>query len=110
MSNYFIVDTQSDYKSFADIKNIRNLLTEILFDDAISCKDDVDIVIQNLRIMRELAEHENISISFLKSHLESYGYKIIDLLELQRDLEDIKQFVGKDELFNEVINLINKGE
>lgn len=108
--NYFIVDSQSDYKSFADIKSIRNLLIEVLFDDALSCKDDVDIVIQNLRIMRELAERENISISFLEGHLESYGYKIIDLMQLERDLEDIKQFVGKDELFDEVINLINKGE
>ena len=29
--NYFIVDTQSDYKSFADIKDIRNLLIDVLF-------------------------------------------------------------------------------
>lgn len=108
--NYFIVDLQSDYKSFADIKNIRNLLIEVLFDDALSCKDDVDIVIQNLRIMRELAEHENISISFLEGHLESYGYKIIDLMQLERDLEDIKQLVGKENLFDEIINIISKGE
>lgn len=108
--NYFIVDLQSDYKAFADIKKIRELLIEVLFDDAYSCKDDADIVIQNLRIMRELAEHENISINFLEGHLESYGYKIIDLMQLERDLEDIKQFVGKENLFDEIIKLINEGE
>lgn len=108
--NYFIVDLQSDYKAFGDYKSIKSLLIELLYDDTFSNRNDEDIVMNNLKIIRRLAEEYSTPISFLVRELESYGYKVIDLLELQRDLEDIKQFVGKDELFDEVINLINKGE
>lgn len=108
--NYFIVDLQSDYKAFADIKKIRNLLIEVLYDDTLSNKSDEDIVMQNLKTMRRLAEENCTSINFLESELGSYGYKIIDLMQLQRDLEDIKQFVGKENLFDEIIKLISEGE
>lgn len=108
--NYFIVDLQSDYKAFADIKEIRRLLVDVLYDDTLSCKDDPDIVVQNLKVLTELAKYENLSISILEDNLKSYGYKVIDLMELERNLEDIKHLVGHENTFDEIIKLIDKGE
>lgn len=108
--NYFIVDLQSDYKKFADIKEIRKLLIDVLYDDTLSCRDNPDVVMQNVKVLIDLAKYENVSITILENNLKSYDYKIIDLMQLERDLEDIKQLVGKENLFDEIINIINKGE
>lgn len=107
MNRYFIVDLQSDYKSFTDFEDLKELLVENVIRDTKENIKDENIVLNNLEHLEKLTDI-HISLSYLIDNLESFGYKIIDLLQLQKDLEDIKQFIGNDSDFNKVISLINE--
>lgn len=108
--NYFIVDLYSDYKAFMEYKDLRELLIERIVDDVRSNKNELEIITNDFDLMTRLAEEKFTPLEFIIASLKDFGYKVIDLMELQRDLEDIKQFVGHDTVFDEIIKLIDKGE
>ena len=103
---YFLVDLYSDYKEFMDYKDLRVLLIERIVDDVRSNKNELEIVTNNFDLMTRLAEEKFTRLDFIIANLKDFGYKVIDLMELERDLEDIKQFVGYDNVFDEIIKLI----
>lgn len=107
---YFIVDLIGDYKAFANYDDIKNLLIEKTIDDTKMNLDDENIIKANLKILETLAKDNCQSLKYIEERLDSFGYKIIDLLQLERDLEDLKQFIGQESLFDAVISLIEKEE
>lgn len=113
---YFVCDVydSSDKGKIMDYKDLRNLYIDELYHDTIDNYSEKEIVVFNVKEFVNLARSDTLpNIDDLKDYLESYGWKIIDLLQIQRDLEDIKNyFKGKLEYYgkiDEVINIINKG-
>lgn len=111
---YFICDVydSSEYGMVKDYKELKELLINEVIDDLKNNRQDYDIVVGCTGILESLAKGKD-SVKYVLDNLEGYGWKIIDLLEIQRDLEDIKNyFKGKLEYYgkiDEVINIINKG-
>ena len=109
--NYLVVDIYGDYKELMNYKGLKQLLLEELVRDTKGNYQEYDIVSINADIFKKLALEEHISTDYLIEQLEGYGYKTIDLLDTQRDLEDIKVYF-KDKgsaVFDNVIDIINKG-
>lgn len=109
--NYLVVDIYGDYKELMNYKGLKQLLLEELVRDTKDNYQEYDIVSINADIFKKLALEEHTSTDYLIEQLEGYGFKVIELLELQRDLEDIKvYFKGKGSVvFDNVIDMINKG-
>lgn len=113
---YLIVDLNSDYKELMDYKGIKNLLISAIQEDLLINYGEYDIVKDCSNELVKMAKEEYTSVSWIKDLLESYSYKIIDLLDLQRDLEDCRQYYVPNEEkplafdFKNVIETINKGE
>lgn len=109
--NYLVVDIYGDYKELMNYKGLKQLLLEELVRDTKDNYQEYDIVSINADIFKKLALEEHTSTDYLIEQLEGYGFKVIELLELQRDLEDIKEyFKGKGSaVFDNVIDMINKG-
>lgn len=108
MKNYLLVDTLTDYKALNNEKELKELLVELVGNDTRENINEENIVRNNIKTFEELAK-ENVSMNYIEKQLEGFSYKIIDLLELQRDLEDAKDYFTKKESFNEIIEVINKG-
>lgn len=113
---YLIVDTMSDYKALADYKDIRDLLIEQIVYDLKTNMSEVTLetsMLNNLGLLERLAREKDTPLSYILEQLESYSYRVIDLLQTQRDLEDIKQYwLANDKYVGdicEVIDKINKG-
>ena len=114
---YLIIDTMGDYKALADYKDIRDLLIEqICYDLKTNMSDETlaTSMLNNLNILERLAREKDTPLSYIFEQLESYSFKVIDLLQIQRDLEDIKIYFENDNELeytfktDEVINIINK--
>lgn len=111
MKQYLIVDLQGDYIELASLNDIKRLLISEVRDDTFNNYDERDVVEGNVKILCSLAS-DDMNLKQMEEELEVYGYKIIDLLDLQRDLEDIKcYFLDKEKYVGavcETIDMINK--
>ena len=106
---YFIVDLENDYRSFMGYDDLKQLLIEKVMQDIENNLDNKEIILNNSKIMRRLAEEKYTTLSFIEDALESFmSYKIIDLQQLQRDLIDLREFTGEEHLINAVIKLIER--
>lgn len=111
---YFIIDVYDDIKNgkIMDYKGLRSLYIDELYQDTIDNCSEREIVVHNTKEFVNLAQSDTSpNINDLKDCLESFGWKIIDLLEIQRDLEDLKNYFEKDNpcsAFELVGNIINK--
>lgn len=116
MKNYLIVDCMGDYTELADYKDIKDLLigevVQNLYNN-ISDKSLEDENLKNIWRLERLAREKDTPLSYIEKELEAYSFKIIDLLSLQRDLEDVRgYFLNKnnyvDDVCEDVIDKINK--
>lgn len=109
---YLVYDCYDDIRNgkINNRKQLKDLWASEIFDDAMNNIDDNDIVLACLCDLRDLVK-DKMTDKQIFGGLESFGWKVINLLDLQRDLEDVKGymenkcFIGG---FNEVIDLINK--
>lgn len=116
MKNYLIVDMVSDYKKFMDYKDIKDLLIEELVRDLKTNIGEITLeqaMLNNVYVLERLAREKETPLSYLEKQLEEYSFKVIDLLQLQRDLEDVKDYFLTDNKgyvgdICETIELINK--
>ena len=110
MQTYLLVDLDSDTKKIVDFNYLKNLYIESVRDDLLSNTNDENIVKVDTEILEDLAKGKTVTLNNLREWLESFAYKVIDLTDLIRDLEDVKDYMEHKcyiGAFNEVINLIN---
>lgn len=93
MKQYLIVDLCSDLKKLGNSNDIKELLIGQITQDMLNYYYEEDIVISNTKLLCSLAS-DIMSLKTMIQELEPFGYKVIDLLDLQRDLEDFKQYWG----------------
>ncbi len=109
MKQFLLVDLNSDYSELMDYKGLKDLLIETIQEDLLMNNGEYDIAKNCSDKLIKIAKDYS-SEPWIKNELLSYSYKVIDLLDLQRDLEDLKQHFEKDyftNAFSEVINKIN---
>ena len=111
MKQYLIVDLQGDYIELASLNDIKRLLISEVREDTFNNYDERDVVEGNVKTLCSLAS-DDMTLKQMEEQLKFYYYKIIDLLQIQRDLEDIKcYFLDKNkhvENVCETIDMINK--
>ena len=114
MKQYLVVDLNSDYKELMDYKELKNLLIDTVQNDLLMNCSEYDVSKDCSDILSKLAKEDFTREDYIKEELFSYSYKVIDLLELQRDLEDCKNYFTNEStiptVFDIVLDIINKGE
>lgn len=93
MKQYLLVDLISDFNDLMSYENLKYMVIDKIIEDTLENIKDEGIVKCNVLKLEKLAQSKP-TIRFIEEELESYSYKIIDLLDLQRDLEDFKQYWG----------------
>jgi hypothetical protein len=72
-------------------KEIKEFLIDELGDDIERNVDEPDIVMEDTKALMKLAR-DKMTLKEIIEELLTYQYKVIDLLKLQRDLEDVKNY------------------
>lgn len=92
MKHYIINDAYSDYKNITDEKGLKEYLIEDLKRDTLeNGEEDFNIVKNNFEVMEKLALN-NYDFKYLKEQLESFGWYVMDLHQLQQDLSNYQAF------------------
>lgn len=109
MKQFLVVDLNSDWKDTMSYKELKDLLVDTIRNDILSNHEEYDIVNSCFKDLEKMIK-ENIGLGWLKERLESYCYKTIDLLDTQRDLEDVIDYLGKTRYvgdYRSLVDLIN---
>lgn len=91
MKRFIVCDDYSDYKNIMSEKELKALLVEDIKNDTLENIDDRDIVENNFEIMEKLALN-TYTIDFLIKELESCGWYVQDLWQLQQDLSNFQTY------------------
>lgn len=108
IKQYLIVDLNSDYKKLMDYKELKSLLIDTIQEDLLMNCGEYEIVRDCSDELIKMATQDYTPEKWIIDMLESYSYKTIDLLDLQRDLEDMKQYFYKDTTKNEFETVLEK--
>lgn len=111
MKKYMLIDLNSDYKEICDYDKLKDLLIQEIKRDTLDSHEEYGIVENNINVLIKMINESHTTISYIKDILLSYSYKVVDLYDLQRDLEDMKQYFEKNyytSAFDEVIAKINE--
>lgn len=109
MKQYLLVDLMSDYKELKDYEGLRQLLINYVVGSIHENIGMEDILVNDIKILEKLAREKAPTLDYIKEELLGYSYKVIDLLDLQRDLEDMKQYFKEtSKEFDVVLDKINK--
>jgi hypothetical protein len=92
MKHYILCDEYSNYSEIADEKGLKWALIDELRNDTFNNgEEDFDIVKSNFEVMKKLALNDY-DFNYLKGQLESFGWYIMDLHQLQQDLSNYQAF------------------
>lgn len=113
MKDYLLIDTLCDYKETKSYKELKERLIELVVTDTLDCGiNNKDILENNITILSKLAKEDYTSLDYIIKQLEGFSYKTIDLIKMQRDLEDIKDYLlthdGCVENICETIDLVKE--
>lgn len=106
---YILVDLNEDCKELKSEEELKDLAIRLVKSDVILNSNEREVVEKGVKLLENIARY---NFKGIKETFDWYGYKIIDLIDLQRDLEDVKDyFLSKQEYVGnvcETIDLINK--
>ena len=78
---YLVVDCNSDWKEKMDYKDLKELLISSIQEDLLMNYGEYEIVKDCSNELVKMAREEFTPLKWITDLLESYSYKVIDLLE-----------------------------
>lgn len=108
MKQYLLVDCMGDYKEIMSQKELKSMVVDHIVEDTLENIGDEGIVRNNVLELEKMIFKEP-TMKNIKDLLESFSYKTIDLLDLQRDLEDVKGYLlNKQDYVGDICETIDK--
>lgn len=111
MNKYLLVDLMSDYRDIMSYKELKDMVVNHIVEDTLENLGDKSIVRTNTLLLEEITKKEP-TMSFIEEELCNYSYKIINLNDLAKNLEDTKlYFLNKGNYVGDIcetIDIINK--
>jgi len=105
---YLIVDMMSDYREVASHEKVKEFLIDQLLEDLRDNYQEPSLkesMMQILDTLEKLAKYKYTPVKDMEKVLQDYSYKVIDLMQLHRDLYDLSQYTG---VTNETQNVLDK--
>ena len=93
MKRFMVLDTfGGGYTELLTIDEVKDILVDEIIEDTKNNYDDRDIVIQNAKMLGDLAKTKTPNEKYLKEQLEEFGWYVRDILDLQAALSDYQTF------------------
>ena len=93
MKHYILCDDYSDYREITDEKGLKQLLFDEINTDNwnLAVDKDFDSWKTNISVLNKLLL-DDYNFNYIKEELQSYGWYVQDLWDLQRDLSNFQTY------------------
>lgn len=113
--NYILFDEYDDFKGMFNHKMLEELLIHELQDSIDeNCKDNVDLVKDNVEVLSKLAQEDYTDDNYIIEQLENFGYGVLNLSILSNMLTTFQQYYHREspiipkDCIEETLNIINE--
>ena len=110
----FLVSDDFGNNQVLDYLGLKDMLIDEIVEDTKQNYTEYDIVRFNVNQLGELAKGiTNVNVKYLKDNLQSYGWYVQDFSDMQRDINNLREYlVSRDKnvkAFDEILDLLDKG-
>ena len=110
---YLVSDDYGDFKKIMNKRELEEMLIDELVEDTKQNYTEYEIVSFNVKQLGEIAKKDYISDKYLIDNLQSYGWHVDDLGELERNINNLREYYARNNndlsAFDKLLELIGKG-
>lgn len=110
---FLVSDDYGDFKKILNKKELEEMLIEELVEDTKENNEEYEIVSLNVKQLGEIAKMSYISVDYLIDNLQSYGWYVQDLGELERNVNNLREYYARKHTdlsaFDKLLELIGNG-
>lgn len=107
---FLISDDYGDFKRIMNYKEAREFLIDEIVEDSKQNHTEYDIISLNVKQLGELSKNNLITDKYLIDNLKSYGWNVINVSDLQKDINDLREYLfginGNDKIVNELDDIL----
>lgn len=113
---YLVSDDYGNFKEIMNYKQLKELLIDELIRDTRENIDfeNKDVMELNIKQLGELAKDNIVSLDYIKDNLKSYGWSVLNILDVQKGLNDIREYVARKstgvniKVFDDILKYIDE--
>lgn len=110
---FLVSDDFGDFKEIMNYKQLKEFLIAEIEEDILNWgTDDIDVIKSDFKIMKKLTE-EKYNLEFIKKELESCGWFVQDLSQMERGINNLREFYARSHsdtsAFDKILDLLYKG-
>ena len=108
---YLVSDDYGDFKEIMNYKQLKELLVDELVNNSKENHKEYDFIKYNLEVLSDIAK-EKIAYNKVIEELQSYGWHVLNVLDIQKGLNDIREYVARKsdklKVFDDVLKYIDE--
>ena len=109
---YLVSDNYGDFRELMNYKEVKDMLVDELVEDTIENYDDKDIVKSNVELLSKMCKNDTMDINYLIDNLQSYGWHVLNVFDIQKGINDIREYVGRKsdklKIFDDILKYIDE--
>ena len=91
---YLVSDDYGDFKEIMNYKQLYEMLVDEIVDDTIRV-GEYEIIEYNAEQLGKLAKNNLVSEDYIIDNLQSYGWHVINIFDIKKGLNDIREYVAR---------------
>lgn len=108
---YLVSDDYGDFKEIMNYKQLKELLIDELINNSKENHQEYDFIKYNLEVLSDIAK-EKASYDEIVNELQSYGWHVLNILDIQKGVNDLREYVASKstdiKVFDDVLKYIDE--
>lgn len=108
---YLVSDDYGDFKKIMNFKELKELLIDELISDSKENHKEYDFIKYDLEVLSDIAK-EKITYNRIIDELKSYGWNVINILDIQEGINDLREYVARKstdlKVFDDILKYIDE--
>lgn len=109
---YLVSDDYGDFKELMNRKELQELLINEIVTDTKENYTEYDIVKTNVEQLGSIAKNNLLTDEYLFDNLEGYGWYVINILDIQKGINDLREYWCKKhtdtKVFDDLLKFIDE--
>jgi len=109
---YLVSDDYGDFKKIMNFKELYGMLADEIVQDIKQNYNEYDILKECVDQLGSLVKNNLVNEKYIINNLESYGWHVINILDIQKGINDLREYVARKstdlKVFDDILKYIDE--
>lgn len=109
---YLVSDDYGDFKKIMNYKQLYEMLIDEIVEDIKQNFNEYDVLKACADQLGNLAKNNLVNENYIIDNLESYGWHVINILDIQKGINDLREYVARKstdlKVFDDILKYIDE--